>query len=77
MRGGFGRRCRFRRQFQRLHAELVKVVATPPFRDKFLSTQGIEMSPPAGGSMNAFAAFIREEREMYARLVKIVGIKPE
>jgi tripartite-type tricarboxylate transporter receptor subunit TctC len=62
---------------QRLNAELVKVVPTPAFKDKFLTTQGIEMPPPSAGTPAAFAAYIRDETEMYAKLVKTVGLKPQ
>jgi tripartite-type tricarboxylate transporter receptor subunit TctC len=60
----------------RLNAELARVIPTPAFKDKFLTTQGIDPSPPAGGTPEAFAAWIREETEMYAKLVKTVGAKP-
>ncbi len=60
---------------QRVNAELSRVIPAPGFKDKFLSTQGIELSPPAGGASEAFAAYIKEEFEMYAKLVKLLGVK--
>ena len=62
---------------QRLNADLVKIIPTPAFKDKFLTTQGIELTPPAAGPIAPFAAYIREETEMYGKLTRIVGIKPE
>jgi tripartite-type tricarboxylate transporter receptor subunit TctC len=62
---------------QRLHGELSKVVATPAFKDKFLTTQGIETPAPAGGTPDSFAAYIRDETEMYGKLVRTVGVKPQ
>lgn len=62
---------------QRLNAELVKIIPTPEFKDKFLTTQGIELTGPAAGPIAPFAAYIREETEMYRNLAKVVGVKPE
>lgn len=62
---------------QRLNAELVKIIPTPGFKDKFLTTQGIELTPPAAGPIAPFAAYIKEETEMYRNLAKVVGVKPE
>ena len=62
---------------QRLNADLVKVIPTPAFKDKFLTTQGIDLAPPAAGPIGPFAAYIKEETEMYGKLTKVVGVKPE
>ncbi|MSQ52513.1 MAG: hypothetical protein EXR28_11555 [Betaproteobacteria bacterium] len=62
---------------QRLNTELVKIIPTPGFKDKFLTTQGIDIVPPAAGPIGPFAAYIKEETEIYGKLTKQVGIKPE
>jgi tripartite-type tricarboxylate transporter receptor subunit TctC len=62
---------------QRLNAELVKIIPTAGFKDKFLTPQGIDISPPAAGPIGPFVAYIKEETEMYGKLAKIVGVKPE
>jgi len=56
---------------QRLNAEMHKAV-TGELRPRF-SELGLEV---AGGTPEAFAAFIREEIERYARLVKAAGLQP-
>ena len=62
---------------QRLNAEVGKILASPQFKQKFLAAQGIEMTSPAGASTEAFVKLMRQEREMYANLVKLVGSKTE
>ncbi len=60
---------------QRLNAEVARVLLAPPFKEKFLTSQGMETSSPAAASPEAFAAYIKQERDMYANLVKVVGLK--
>lgn len=60
---------------QRLNAEVGRIIPTPQFKDKFLTTQAIEISGPAGKPTDAFADFLKKEREMYANLVKLIGLK--
>ena len=62
---------------RRINADLGKLIPAGEFKDKFLTTQGVQTDSPAGGSPEAFAAWIREETEMYAKLVKTVGAKPQ
>jgi tripartite-type tricarboxylate transporter receptor subunit TctC len=62
---------------QRLNAEVAKLLRVPQFKDKFLTAQGIEINGPAGGSTEDFARYIRQEREMYANMVKVVGLKAD
>jgi tripartite-type tricarboxylate transporter receptor subunit TctC len=59
----------------RLNAEVAKLLRVPQFKDKFLAAQGIEMNGPAGGSVEDFTQYIRQEREMYANMVKVIGLK--
>ena len=60
---------------QRLNAELAALLASSAFKEKFLSSLGIEAQAPAGQPSEAFARYIRQERAMYANLVKVVGLK--
>lgn len=62
---------------QRLNAEIVKVQADLAFRDKFMAAIGLEHAAPAGATPEEFAAFLKTDREMYSRLVRTAGIKPE
>jgi tripartite-type tricarboxylate transporter receptor subunit TctC len=62
---------------QRLNAEVGKLLADPGFREKFMTSVGLEYAAPAGGPPEAFAAFLKADRELYARLVKTAGITPE
>ena len=62
---------------RRVNADLGKLIPAGEFKDKFLTTQGVQTDSPAGGPPEAFAAWIREETEMYAKLVKTVGTKPQ
>ena len=42
--------------------------------DKYLTSQGFSTAAPTGGSPEAFATFLREDRESNARLVKLTGV---
>jgi tripartite-type tricarboxylate transporter receptor subunit TctC len=57
----------------RLSVAVVRIIAEPDFR-KRLSDQGLEaesMSPPQ------FGAFVKDQKEKYAKLAKTAGVKPE
>ena len=62
---------------QKLNAEIARILRTPEFKDKFLTRQGVETNPPSGESTEAFAKFVKQDREMYANLLKTVGVKAE
>jgi tripartite-type tricarboxylate transporter receptor subunit TctC len=62
---------------QRLNVETAKALANPVLKDKILAAQGFEVQPPAGGTPAEFARYIRDEREMYRRALKVIGLKPE
>src|SRR5262245_13398857 len=55
----------------RLHTEIDKALAEATIRESFLQS-GQE---PAGGSVEGFAAFVRDEFAKYGRLVKELNIK--
>jgi tripartite-type tricarboxylate transporter receptor subunit TctC len=62
---------------QRVNSVAVKALAQPAFRDRFLTGGGLEFVPPAGGTPEQFAAFLKTERETCEALVRITGIKEE
>ena len=62
---------------QKLNADIGKILGTAQFREKFIVSQGVESAYPAGGSSEALASFIRQERAMYAEMVKLVGAKAQ
>ena len=63
---------------QRINAVIAaELFAVPAMRDKYLSTPGTQVDPPAGASPEAFADFLKAQRDMYARVVKAAGIKVE
>jgi tripartite-type tricarboxylate transporter receptor subunit TctC len=56
-----------------LHADIVKVLAKPEVRDRFL-TQGFE---PVGSTPEAFGQLIRDETEKYRKIIRDAGIQPQ
>jgi tripartite-type tricarboxylate transporter receptor subunit TctC len=57
----------------RLHAEFTKALASPDVREKMLAL-GAE---PVGSRPEEFAAYIRAERDKYARVIKASGAKAD
>jgi tripartite-type tricarboxylate transporter receptor subunit TctC len=57
----------------RLHGELVKVLAKPEVKEQ-LTTLGAE---GVGSSPQAFAQFVKDEQARWGKLIKDLGIKPE
>ena len=62
---------------RRLNSEIAKLLADPTFKAKFIAAQGFETDFPTGASPEQFAACLRTEQEEFAKLVKVVGVKPE
>lgn len=60
---------------QRVNSAVSRALAQPAFRDKFLTGGGVEYIPPAGGTPEQFAAFLKTERELCEALVKMSGIR--
>jgi tripartite-type tricarboxylate transporter receptor subunit TctC len=56
----------------RLHAALVKVLATPEVRERILKA-GIE--PSTSATPEEFAAFVRSQAETRSKVIKAVGLK--
>ena len=57
----------------RLHAEVVKAIALPDLRERFVAS-GIE---PVGSSPDQFAAAIREDLARWAKVVRAANIRSE
>lgn len=49
----------------------------PEAKAKFVTSQGIQVDPPAGGTPEAFGKLIAAEQQNYAKLVKVTGVKEE
>ena len=58
----------------KIHGDVVKVLADPEFREKFLRAQSVE---PGGISREEFASLLRRELEIWGRLVRNSGAKAE
>jgi tripartite-type tricarboxylate transporter receptor subunit TctC len=59
---------------QRLNVEINRLLVDPRYRDTYLTKITQE---PVGGTSEQFAEFLLADREMFAKLVKMAGIKPE
>jgi tripartite-type tricarboxylate transporter receptor subunit TctC len=57
----------------RLNAEVARIQASAEVRDRFIN-EGIE---PIGGSPEQFGAFIRDEIDKYAKVVKAANLRAE
>jgi tripartite-type tricarboxylate transporter receptor subunit TctC len=67
-----------REAIQRVNSEVVKnFYGNAQLKDKFLLAQGYDLSPPAGGTPEAFAAFLKKDREDQAEVVRITGAKAD
>jgi tripartite-type tricarboxylate transporter receptor subunit TctC len=62
---------------RRLNAEIAKMIADPAFKDKFLTSQGLDTAWPVAASPEEFAKYILEERDDFVRLTKILDIQPQ
>jgi tripartite-type tricarboxylate transporter receptor subunit TctC len=58
---------------RRLNGELAAILALPDIRESF-AKQGAE---PAGGTPQAFDAFMRQESARWREVVRQAGLKPE
>jgi tripartite-type tricarboxylate transporter receptor subunit TctC len=58
----------------RIHDEVVKILATPEMKERFLTTIG---GDPVGGTPEQFAADIKSDIARWAKIVKSSGIKLE
>ncbi len=62
---------------QRVNAEVAKMMATAEFREKFMSSVGLEPEHPAGRPVEEFAAFLKTDRAGAEAMAKVVKITPE
>lgn len=63
---------------QRVNAEVARgFINNSEMRRKFLTNQGLETDPPAGGSPEEFTAYLIAEREKWANVVKAAKVKIE
>ena len=58
---------------QRLNQEFGKLIADAAFREKIMLPSGLEPDEP--NTPEAFAAFIKRDRDMYEKLIKSTGLK--
>ena len=58
----------------RLNLEIGRILAAADVRERFITNEGVE---PIGGTPEQFAAFIREEIDKYAKVVKAAKLKAE
>ena len=54
-----------------------ELFANAAMRDKYLITPGTQALPPAGASPEVFGEFLKAQREMYAGVVKVTGVRIE
>ncbi len=63
---------------RRLNAEVARnLLSNPALRDRDLVSQGLGLESPVGESPEAFAAFLKADREYFASLIKTTGIRIE
>jgi tripartite-type tricarboxylate transporter receptor subunit TctC len=60
---------------QRLNSLIAQALADAQFAEKYVKSQGLELVPPAGATPDQFAAFIRNERETFEKVVELTGIR--
>jgi tripartite-type tricarboxylate transporter receptor subunit TctC len=62
----------------RLNAEVAKgLINNAEAKAKFLTSQGIDTSAPAGATPEVFAKFLKSERENYAEVVRLAKVRIE
>ena len=58
----------------KVNADVVRVIASPGFKEKFMLARGVEADEYTGGSPDSFAAFLKADREEYAQIVNVIGL---
>ena len=61
----------------RVNAETARALATPAFRAKLMTTRGIEPDENTGRPAEAFAEYLKGDRENYADIVAAIGLKKQ
>ena len=63
---------------QRINAEVVKgLYNNPELRERYLSSQGMLIYGPAGGSTDAASEFVRSQSSMYGELMRAANVSPQ
>jgi tripartite-type tricarboxylate transporter receptor subunit TctC len=57
----------------RLNAEVNRISNSPDYVEKILHSQGVV---PATGTPEEFAAFLKEDRALFARMMGVIGVTP-
>jgi tripartite-type tricarboxylate transporter receptor subunit TctC len=61
----------------RLNTDIAKLYQDTGFREKYAVALAFEMVGPALKSPEEFTSFLKADRETYARVAKIAGVKPQ
>ncbi len=59
---------------RKLNGEINKIIAEPKFVERFLVPSSVELR---GGTPEQFAAFVKADRELAGRLVRMTAVKPQ
>ena len=59
----------------RVNAETAKALGSPGFREKLMTTRGIEPDEHTGRPADEFAQYLKGDRENYADIVAAIGIE--
>jgi tripartite-type tricarboxylate transporter receptor subunit TctC len=62
---------------RRLNVEINKLFADPAFNAKFIASQGLIADAATGGTPEDFEKYIRAETEDFAKLMKLINLKPQ
>jgi tripartite-type tricarboxylate transporter receptor subunit TctC len=62
---------------QRLNADIAKLYTDTGFKDKFATALGFELVGPSLQTPEAFAEFLKSDRQAYERIAKLAGVKPQ
>ena len=63
---------------RRLNAEVARnLLNNPVLQERFLASQGLGAESPVGESPEAFEAFLKADREYFAKVIKTTGIRLE
>jgi tripartite-type tricarboxylate transporter receptor subunit TctC len=62
---------------QRMNTDIAKLYEDTAFREKFATALAFEMVGPALKSPGEFAAFLKSDRDTYARIARLAGVKPQ
>jgi tripartite-type tricarboxylate transporter receptor subunit TctC len=62
---------------RRVNAEIAKLLRDPKFTEQFITRAGVEVDEFTGRPPEEFAEFLKEDREIIARLVSLAGIQKQ